>query len=327
STAAIRLQPGLSARIMTGAPIPPGTQAVVPLEWTDGGVTQVVITRAPDPGAYIRRAGEDLAKGAPVLSAGTVLGAAQIGLLAAAGRSRVMVHPRPRVIVLSTGSELVELGEPLGQAQIYDANSYALATACREAGAQAYRVGVVPDDPARLTEVLDDHLIQADAIVTSGGVSVGAYDVVKQVLRQVGSVRFHRVAMQPGMPQGFGVMGDDHIPVFALPGNPVSSLVSFEAFVRPALLRMAGAQQLHRALVPVVLAEAGRSPAGKRQYVRVRLASDPQRGVVATRIGGPGSHLMAAMAAANGLLIVPEDVTELAAGATGVAMVLDGPGQ
>jgi molybdopterin molybdotransferase len=323
STAVIRLQPGLVARIMTGAPVPPGTEAIVPVEWTDGGVTQVAIRQVPKRGAFIRHIGEDLAEGALVLAENTYLGSAQIGLLAATGRNGVRIHPKPRVVVLSTGSELADPGSPLGPAQVFDANSHALAAACREAGAMPYRIGVVPDDPARLTEVLEDYLIQADVIITSGGVSVGAYDVVKQVLKQIGSVRFSRVAMQPGMPQGFGVLGPESVPLFALPGNPVSALVSFEVFVRPALRRMIGSEQLHRPRVAAAITANWQSPQGKRQYVRVKVTPDGNGGFAAAPVGGPGSHLLASMAAANGLLIVPQEASEVPAGTVCSVMLLD----
>jgi molybdopterin molybdotransferase len=323
STAAVTLQPGLAVRIMTGAPVPPGTEAIVPVEWTDGGVRQVAIRQVPLRGAFIRRIGEDLPQGALVLADGAYLGSAQIGLLAATGRHGVRIHPKPRVVVLSTGSELADPGTELGPAQVYDANSHALAAACREAGAVPYRIGVVPDDPARLTEVLEDYLIQADVMITSGGVSVGAYDVVKQVLQKVGSVRFDRVAMQPGMPQGFGTLGPDEIPLFALPGNPVSALVSFEVFVRPALRRLVGAAELHRPRIAAAITSDWQSPAGKRQYVRVRVTPDGNGGFSAAPVGGPGSHLIASMAAANGLLIVPQEAGEVAAGTVCSVMLLD----
>ncbi len=322
SAPGITVQPGLCARIMTGAAMPPGGDAVVPLEWTDGGLAQVRITRAPELGAYVRRAGEDVQAGQSVLAAGTLLAAPQIALLAALGSSRVLVHPPPRVVVISTGSELVEPGETPGPGQIVDANGYALAAAAHEAGAVPYRVGIVADDPRRLTEVIEDHLIQADVIVTSGGVSVGAYDVVKDVLGRLGDVTFARVAMQPGMPQAFGTIGPDATPVFGLPGNPVSALVSFEVFVRPALRRMLGAEQLGRPQVPAVMASGLTSPPGKRQYVRVRVEYDGTRWVAAP-VGGSGSHLLAPMAAANGLAVVPEAVTEVAAGQTLTTWLLE----
>ena len=315
SASGISVQPGLCARIMTGAPMPPGADCVVPLEWTDGGLAHVRIDRAARAGDHVRRSGEDVRSGQQVLSAGTLLAAPQIGLLAALGHQRALVHPPPRVVVISTGSELVEPGETPGPGQIVDANGYALAAAAHEAGAVPYRVGIVADDPRRLTEVIEDHLIQADVVVTSGGVSVGAYDVVKDVLGRLGDVTFARVAMQPGMPQAFGTIGPDRTPVFGLPGNPVSALVSFEVFVRPALRRMLGAEPLGRPQVPAGMAAAVPSPPGKRQYVRVRVEHDGARWVAAP-VGGSGSHLLAPMAAANGLAVVPEDVTEVAAGQT-----------
>lgn len=323
STQELTLQPGLCARVMTGAPVPPGTDAVVPLEWTDGGVVKVEIRDVPRAGAFIRRIGEDLSAGDLVLKSGTHLAAAQVGLLAAVGRIDVAVHPRPRVVIISTGNEFVAAGEDLRKGHIYESNSFALTAACREAGAQPYRVGVVPDDEAALTSTLEDYLIQADLIITSGGSSAGAYDILKKALSRMGSMTFRRIAMQPGMPQGFGTVGLDSIPLFALPGNPVSALVSFEVFVRPALRRLVGARDLYRPIVPAVLTQGWRSPLGKRQYVRVRIEHDDLVGYQATPVGGAGSHLLSAMASADALLVVPEHVTDLPSGARASAMLLD----
>ncbi|MDQ6650059.1 MAG: molybdopterin molybdotransferase MoeA [Actinomycetota bacterium] len=322
----LSVQPGFCVRIMTGALLPSGADAVVPLEWTDGGIANVRIERTPEPGQHIRRAGEDVRTGDLVAAAGTHLGAAQIGLLAAAGRPAVAVRPRPRVVVVSTGSELVEAGSHVGPGKIVDSNSFALTTAAREAGAIAYRVGIVPDDPQQLLTTLEDHLIRADLIVTSGGVSVGAYDVVKEVLGRLGTVAFDRVAMSPGMPQGFGVIGPDRTPFFGLPGNPVSALVSFEVFVRPALRRMLGAEPLQR---PTVTARAARplhAPAGRRGFVRVHLEVTDGAYVVSP-VGGSGSHLLAGMAAANALAVVPEHVTEIAAGDPVTVLLLERRGR
>jgi molybdopterin molybdotransferase len=318
----LRVQPGLCVRIMTGASMPVGADAVVPLEMTDGGTAHVRIDTAVDPGAYIRRAGEDVAAGDTVLAKGSVLGSAQIGLAAAIGRRRLLVRPRPRVVVVSTGSELVEPGAPLGPGQIVDANSFALTTASIEAGAQAYRVGIVPDEPRTLLGTLEDQLVRADVLLTTGGVSVGAYDVVKEVLSRLGSVQFDRVAMQPGMPQGFGTMGPDDTPVFALPGNPVSALVSFEVFVRPALRRMIGAEPLERPRVSAVTTEPLSSPRGKRSFLRVHL--EPRKDAyVVTPVSGAGSHLLAGMSRANALVVVPEEVTSVAAGEQVTALLLE----
>lgn len=321
----LNIQSGVCARIMTGAPIPPGADAVVPVEWTDGDSRKVRIGNQPAVGAFIRRAGEDVRAGDTVVPSGSLLGAAQVGLLAAVGRRTVVVRPKPRVVVISTGAELVDLGEPLGYGQIVDSNSYALTAAVREAGAIAYQVGIVPDDARALTRAIEDHLIQADLIVTSGGVSVGAYDVVKQVLGQLGTVEFHQVAMAPGMPQAFGVVGDE-IPIFGLPGNPVSALVSFEVFVRPALRRMLGAEPLGRPQVTATLTEAITKPGGKRQFLRVYVSRQGDT-VFATPTGGQGSHMLAGLAAANGLAVIAEGVTELPAGAPVTTWLLERRGR
>jgi len=318
----LRVQQGLCVRIMTGACLPPGADAVVPVEHTDGGVAQVRIDRVPVVGQHIRRAGEDVQPGELVLPVGTHLGAAQVGLAAAVGRARLLVRPRPRVVVVSTGSELVEPGAPLQPGQLYDSNSIMLTSACEEAGAIAYRVGIIPDDPRRLLDALEDQLVRADMLVTSGGVSVGAYDVVKEVLSRLGTVGFHRVAMQPGMPQGFGVIGPDRTPVFGLPGNPVSALVSFEAFVRPALRRMLGAPYVARPVVSATALDELRSPAGKRSFLRVRLEVRDGAYVV-TSVSGPGSHLVAGLARSNALAVIPDDVEHVPAGSAVQVMMLE----
>jgi molybdopterin molybdotransferase len=322
TTTAYSVQPGLCVRIMTGAPMPPGADAVVPIESSDGGVAQVAITAPAPVGQHVRSAGGDAATGTEVLARGAHLGATQVGLLAAVGRDRVRVRPRPRVVVLSTGSELVDPGSPLSYGKIYDSNSTLLTAAAREAGAIAFRVGIVPDDPGTLLNTLEDQLIRADAIVTSGGVSVGAYDVVKEVLTRVGSVQFDKVAMQPGMPQGFGTIGPDDTPFFGLPGNPVSSYVSFEVFVRPALRRMIGVEPLSRPVVRARVSEPLRSPQGRRSYLRAYLSVE-QGAYVVRPVGHPGSHLIASLAAANALIVVPEGVTEIAAEAAVSVVMLE----
>ncbi|MEZ0065199.1 molybdopterin molybdotransferase [Streptacidiphilus sp. MAP12-20] len=331
--------PGQCARIMTGAPMPPGAEAVVPVEWTDAGTGsgeaattmspqagqpvgtgEVRIFRPVEPGAFVRRRGDDISVGQPLLPAGTRLGPTQIGLLAATGHDMVRVRPRPRVVVLSTGSELVQPGMPVGPGQISDSNSFALTAAARDAGAIAYRVGGVPDDAERLREVIDDQLIRADLIVTSGGVSVGAYDVVKEALGE--QISFRKLRMQPGKPQGFGVLDGSSgpVPLLALPGNPVSAYLSFELFVRPAIRAMLGAADIHRPVVAARLTEGLSSPAGRRQFARA--AYDPEAGTV-TPAGGAASHLLGALAQANALIVVEEEATEVAEGAEVRTILLD----
>ncbi|MFJ9609195.1 gephyrin-like molybdotransferase Glp [Kitasatospora sp. NPDC101176] len=322
-----RVGPGQAARIMTGAPLPPGAEAVAPVEWTDGGTgtgvaadamtapvedEEVRVLRPVAGGAHVRRAGSDVAAGAKVLEAGTRLGPTQLGLLAAIGRAAVRVRPRPRVVVLSTGSELVQPGEPVGPGQISDSNSFTLTAAAQEAGAIAYRVGAVPDDADRLRAVLEDQLGRADLIVTSGGVSVGAYDVVKEVFESYGGVDFRRIRMQPGKPQGFGrIGGGDGVPLLALPGNPVSAYISFELFVRPVIRTMLGAADVHRPVVRALCPAELRSPAGRRQFLRGRYSAAD--GTVEP-VGGAESHLVGALARADCLITVPEDVTALPPG-------------
>jgi len=305
--------PGLAMRIMTGAPIPAGADAVIRLEDTDRGVAKVALFRPAQSGEAIRRAGEDLVPGAPALGAGAALGPQQIALLAALGRDRVRVLPRPRVVVVSTGSELVDVSQPPAFGEVVDSNSYLITAAARDAGADAYRIGIVPDDHSRLLEVLEGQRLRADIIITTGGVSMGAFDVVKQALSDLGTVHFVKVAMQPGRPQGFGHIGG-RTPIFCLPGNPVSALVSFEVFVRPAIRRMLGKRTIQRATVQATVLERIDSRAGVRQYRRGVLHREANGDYSVTLVGGPGSHLIAALAAANCLVVVPEEVTEVAVG-------------
>jgi molybdopterin molybdotransferase len=305
--------PGLTMRIMTGAPIPAGADGVIPLEDTDRGVAKVAIHRPVQSGECVRRAGEDLPAGAPALGAGAALGPQQLALLAAIGRDRVTVRPRPRVLVISTGSELIEVGHKPSFGEVTDSNSYLVTAAARDAGADARRIGIVPDDHSKLLDVLESQLLRADMLVTTGGVSMGAFDIVKQALSELGTVEFTRIAMQPGKPQGFGHLGD-RVPIFCLPGNPVSALVSFEAFVRPAIRKLLGKRNLQRATVQAVALERVDSPAGIRQYRRGVLHREATGGYSVSLVGGAGSHLIASMASSNCLVVIDEEVTEVVAG-------------
>ncbi|MFI0465170.1 gephyrin-like molybdotransferase Glp [Saccharopolyspora sp. 5N102] len=312
------LQPGTAHRIMTGAQMPPGADAVIPVERTDGGTEQVRMFSAVQPGAHVRRAGEDVTAGATVLTTGTALAPSQLGVAAAVGAAELPVHRPVRVLVLSTGSELVAPGTALQPGQIYESNGLMLAAAVREAGGEATLLRFVPDDVEAFHAALAPHLADTDLLITSGGVSAGAYEVVKDALTGTG-VEFTKVAMQPGMPQGCGRYRDG-VAVVTLPGNPVSAMVSFEVFVRPALRAAAGHLATRRPVRQATLTEPLSAPAGKRQYRRGRF--DPATGGV-TLQGAPGSHLLAGLAKANCLLEIPEDVTELAAGSTVDVMLLD----
>ena len=311
------LEPGTVHRIMTGAPLPAGADVVVPVELTDAATDVVTLTGSPAAGTHLRRAGEDITAGTVALRSGTALGAAQLGLAAAVGHAALPVRRRPRVLVLSTGSELVAPGHPLAPGQIYESNSVLLAAAVEDAGGEARTLHFVPDDVDTFLRTVRAELATADLLITSGGVSAGAYEVVKDAFGELGTVEFVKVAMQPGGPQGAGTV--DGVPVVTLPGNPVSSFVSFEVFVRPALRRALGHVSPDRLRTSARLTEGLRSPAGRRQFLRGRFD-----GGVVTQVGGPGSHLVAHLARANCLVVVPEDVTELPAGAEVVVVLIEG---
>jgi molybdopterin molybdotransferase len=316
------MSPGTAVKIMTGAPVPAGADSVVPYEWTDRGVANVVISRAPEPGQHVRARGQDVAEGDLLVESGTVLGPRQIGLLAAVGRPSVRSRPRPRVVVISTGSELREPGSSLGRDSIYDGNSFLLAAAARQAGAIAYRVGIVPDEPRAFLAALNDQLVRADLVVTSGGVSMGDYDVVKEALSPLGTVWFGPVAMQPGKPQGFGLVGDDRVPIVTLPGNPVSSYISFEQFVLPAIRKMMGRSPYTRPEAEALLTHGLGSPSGRRMFARGSLSMVDGR-LAVTPVGPQGSHLIGDLAESDALVVVPEDVTWVEAGETVTVLPLD----
>jgi len=308
-SAAHRLAPGTAMKIMTGAPVPEGADAVVPYESTDRGAEDVAVFAPSGLGQHIRRRGEDIEAGTLLYRAGGQLGPRDIGLLAGIGVDTVLVRPRPRVVVIATGAELVQPGYPLdGADRIYDSNSYLLAAAARAAGAQVFRVGRVRDDPDEVAQVISDQLIRADLILTTGGVSQGDYDVVKQVMPRLGRTDFASVAMQPGKPQGFGLIGDEEVPMIMLPGNPVSAFVSFEAFVRPVIRRLMGSSPYVRTEITCRATHDIASIAGRRQFARglVSVSEEGQRQV--ELVGGHGSHLLGHLARANALVIIPEEV-------------------
>ena len=307
------LAAGTCARIMTGAPIPLGADTVVRAEWTDGGTTKVTIHQAVPSGSAIRRQGSEAAGAQVLLTAGTPLGPAQIGLVAAAGRSSVLVRPRPRLTVLSAGNELAPPGTVLGPGRIWESNSFMLVSAARRAGCLARRHQTAPDDRDRVLAAINE-AADADLIITSGGISMGGErDSIKAALQGLGTASFCTVAIHPGKPQGFGVVGPSRTPVVMLPGNPVSAFVSFQLFVIPVVRALQGRAQEKPCVTGAQLTRPVRSPAGRRSFISGIL--DYQSGTV-TPAPGPSAHQLTALAQANALIIVPEEITVLAEGAT-----------
>jgi molybdopterin molybdotransferase len=302
---------GEAVRIATGAPIPAGADAVVPIENAEEAGDLVRLFEAAPEGRHVRPRGEDVRAGDVLVPAGKRLGAPELGLLANAGVPHPLVRPRPRVVVLSTGDELITPTDDPDFGQVRDANAYTIFGALREAGAMPVLAGIVRDEPESLKETVLNYEPQADAFVSSGGVSVGERDVVKAAFFRRGDVDFYKVAMQPGSPQGFGQI--EGKPYFGLPGNPVSVFVSFEVFVRPAILKMMGRTSLGRPEVTARLTEEVRGPRGKTRFARVEVSRGSD-GWVATPTGGRGSNLISTISRANGLAVVPAGIGSLPAG-------------
>ncbi len=327
---AVEVAPGTAARIMTGAPLPAGADAVVPVEDTDEPWRDrerplpewVAVRRQVRTGDYVRYPGEDIRAGQKVLATGHVLRPQELGVLASLGVAEVAVVRRPRVGVLATGDELVEVGAPLSPGKIRNSNGYAQAAQVRALGGEPVILGIARDREADVRTRLDEGVAASvDLLISSAGVSVGAYDVVKAVLDEAGSVRFWRVRMRPGKPLAFGDYRG--VPFLGLPGNPVSAMVSFEIFARPAILKMAGHSALGRPRVTVVVLEDLRSD-GRESYLRAVVTRD-ERGYVAMTTGGQGSHMMTSLVLANALMIVPEGVSEVPAGTRLEALMIDWP--
>jgi len=313
-----RLQPRQAARVHTGAPLPTLADAVIPLRWTDGGSSRVRILRGAPSGAYVRRTGDDVQPGDVAVRAGTVIGAAQVGLLAAVGRERVLVHPRPRVTVVAVGGELVDISRTPGSGQVYDVNSYALAAAARDAGAEVNRIGIVSSDPGEFREVIEGQINRAEVVVIAGGVGGAAAEPVRSVLSELGEMEVLRVAMHPGSVQGFGQLGRDGVPTFLLPANPVSALVVFEVMVRPLIRLSLGKRQPMRRIVQARTLSPITSVAGRKGYLRGQLMRDQETGeyLVQALGGAPGasSHLLATLAEANCLVVVPSGAEQIRTG-------------
>ena len=312
-----RLQPRQAARVQTGAPMPTLADAVLPLRWTDGGESRVRVLRGVRSGAYVRRTGDDVQPGDVAVRAGTIIGPAQVGLLAAVGRERVLVHPRPRLTIISVGGELVDIARTPGNGQVYDVNSYALAAAGRDAGAEVNRVGIVDADPKILRDVVEGQLSRSELVVIAGAVGGAAAEGVRAVLAELGEMEVARIAMHPGSVQGFGTLGRDGVPVFLLPANPVSALVVFEVMVRPLIRMSLGKRQPMRRVVPARTLSPISSVVGRKGFLRGQLMRDQDTGeyLVQALGGAPGaSHLLATLAEANCLVIVPTEAEQIRTG-------------
>jgi molybdopterin molybdotransferase len=311
--------PGEAIRIMTGAPLPRGADTVVQVEDTEKFGHSVRILACPGKGKNIRLAGEDLQVGERVLEEGTVLRSPHVGLLASMQRSIVSVYQVPRVAILSTGDELLEIDEPWQEGKIINSNSYSLACQVVECGGLPVQLGIAKDKPEALSAKIRQGLI-ADILVTSGGVSVGDYDLVKDMLKELGRIDFWKVAMRPGQPLAFGIVFGK--PLFGLPGNPVSSMVSFEQFVRPSILKMAGHQNLFRPVLQAVLRENIEKKAGLIHFIRCRLTHEKGK-IYAWATGEQGSGILSSMVKAQGLIVLPRDKTQASAGEEVNVLLLD----
>jgi molybdopterin molybdotransferase len=313
-----RLQPRQAARVQTGAPLPTLADAVLPLRWTDSGTSRVQILRGAPSGAYVRRMGDDVQPGDVAVRAGTIIGAAQVGLLAAVGRERVLVHPRPRLSVITVGGELVDISRTPGNGQVYDVNSYALAAAGRDAGAEVNRIGIVSNDPKELGEIVEGQINRAEIVVIAGGVGGAAAEAVRAVLSELGEMEVVRIAMHPGSVQGFGQLGREGVPTFLLPANPVSALVVFEVMVRPLIRLSLGKRQPMRRIVQARTLSPITSVAGRKGYLRGQLMRDQDTGeyLVQALGGAPGasSHLLATLAEANCLVVIPSGAEQIRTG-------------
>lgn len=314
----IRLQPRQTVRVDTGAPLPTLADAVLPLEFTDGGRARIKVFEPVRSGDYVRRIGDDVQPGDVAVRAGTIIGAAQVGLLAAVGQDKVLVHPRPRLSVISIGGELIDIDRTPGPGQVYDVNSYALAAAARDAGADVNRVGIVSADPRRLRDVVEGQLVRSEVVVIAGAVGGWASEQVREALDGLGELEVDRVAMHPGSVQGFGRLGRDEVPTFLLPSNPVSALVVFEVMVRPLIRIALGRRQPMRRIVNARTITPISSMPGRKGYLRAQLLRDEATGDYLVQPLGNGnggsSHLLATLAEANSLIVVEPDDTDFRTG-------------
>jgi molybdopterin molybdotransferase len=323
----VRLTPGSCFSVAAGSPLPIAADVVVPVEWTDQGMAAVEIFRVPKRGYGLRRAGEELPAGTLLARAGSYVSPALVAVFAATGIGHVVVRPSPRVVIVATGDELVEVGRGSQPGQVVDANSHALTAAAAEVGALAYRVGICDDDPEGLRGLLEDQTLRADLIITTGGTGTGPGDMVRRILSRrdasrAGPVTFTEVALYPGSALGFGTVGAEEVPVVCLPGEPGAALIGFEMLARPAIQLLAGAEPVFRPSVRAHLLETVSSPGGLREFRPAHVAERRGGGYTVQPLRG-GAHTLAGLAEANGLLVLGERVTTAAAGSTVDVLLLD----
>jgi molybdopterin molybdotransferase len=307
----LRLQPGQAVRVAAGAPLPTLADAVVPVGYTDGGDARIVVHRRVPSAGFVRRVGEDVQPGDVAVRRDAVIGAAQVGMLAAAGREKVLVHPKPRVSVISVGEELVEPARTPGAGQVVDVCSHALTAAAREAGADTSRAGLVHGDARQIGAAVQDRLPFSDVVVVCGSVGGRAGIEIQAALAGLGEIDTTRVAMHPGSSQGFGRLGADAVPTFLFPAHPATALLLFEVLVRPLLRIAQGRTDPYRRTMTARLTSPVSSVAGRRGYVRARLLREQATGdYLVQPVGTSGTHLLSSLVDANGLIVLPEDVTE-----------------
>lgn len=320
----VRLQPHQTVRVQSGAPIPTLADAVLPLDWAEVDGRRIVPLRPVVSGQFVHREGSDVQPGDVVVEEGAVIGAAQVGLLAAVGRDKVLVYPRPRMSVMSYGPELVDVGREPVLGQVNDVNSYALAAAGREAGAEVNRPGILGGEPRRLRDVIEGQLIRSEILVIAGGVGGAASDGLREVLGELGELDVSRVAMHPGSVQGFGTLGADRVPTFLLPSNPAAALVAFEVMVRPLVQILRGQRQSTRRKVQARTIAAIASAPDRRGFIRGQLMRDRQtREFLVDPLGAGGSaevdpgeptHLLGSHGQSNCLISVPRERTMIEPG-------------
>lgn len=323
----VRLTPGSCFSVAAGAPLPIGADTVVPAEWTDQGMAAVEIYRAPKRGHGVRRAGDEISAGTVLAKAGRVVTPALVAVFAATGIAHVVVRPSPRVVVVATGDELVDVGRVSQPGQVVDVSSHALTAAAVEAGAYAYRVGICDDDPEGLRGLLEDQTLRADLIITTGGTGTGPGDMIRRVLgrrdgARAGSVAFTDLAVQPCPVLGFGTVGVEEVPIICLPGDPGAAMVGFELLARPAIQLLAGAEPVFRPSVRGHLLEAVQSPLGYREFRPAQVSERRGGGYTVQPLPG-GIHTLAGLASANGLLVLGERVAGASAGSNVDVMLLD----